>query len=201
MVLRLGNLHLLMAHQNSLGTRMEGTGFEEHSLTADLISPKSLERALSGKDYNRATALHLIWFEVIYGLLIESFFIELSDLDKILLNRMRYEELMNDFESNLSYIIQKFNCHVSKLVKNSATAALWISYLKEVQIEIIIEFTTSSDRLQWERHLEAIFEALGSFFAFDQFNYARSGSEMYADMVNLQYTHPLVILFSLLLLI
>ena len=179
-----------MAHQRSIGTRMDSSGFEEHSLTANLISPKSLERSLSGKDFNRATKLHLVWYEVVYGMLIESYYVQLSESEQIAINKIRHLNSVNTTDNAIALIVADFNSYVDGLFDQSPTASLWISYLKEIEIEIILEFTTSTDRLQWVDQQNAIFDALPAFFAYDQFNYARSGCEMYADMLNLESTHP-----------
>ena len=67
----LGGFHLLMMPLGIVGVRH--AGFREIIIPSNLINEGSVNRALSGKNYNRAIYMHKIFYEALSRLLLERF--------------------------------------------------------------------------------------------------------------------------------
>ena len=71
--LAISAFHLIMGYLNMIGKKMEGSGFADILLEANLISSGSILGVLSGKNYSRAVRCHKVLFESLHRLLISKF--------------------------------------------------------------------------------------------------------------------------------
>ena len=207
LILRLGELHTLFSYYAVIGKRFAGSGIEELSDAAGLISAKSMERVLLGKDYNRAVELHSVWYEVLHGLLFDQFYQSLIEEDKIILLKLRTSFLLPcQIESqSVSDELYDFQCQQVKVVVASfkefkrhileegtdSTAKLWLSYMDMIETAFKFEHSIGTCP-SWSIYLESFAEILDWMFVYDHQNYARSGSVYLHEMNNLETSHKYI---------
>ena len=72
-IVLIGTFHLSMGYMNMIGKKMDGSGFTDILLEANMISSGSLQGVLSGKNYNRAVRCHKVLLESLHRLLMSEF--------------------------------------------------------------------------------------------------------------------------------
>ena len=65
--------HLTMGYYDMVGKKMDGSGFTDILLEANLMSSGSMTGVLSGKNFNRTTKCHKVMFEALHRLLFLEF--------------------------------------------------------------------------------------------------------------------------------
>ena len=70
LVIMMGRFHSLMMLLGIIGHRFGDTGLAELSVESDVVAGGSIEKVLSGKNYNRVIRMHKILYEALMKLLI-----------------------------------------------------------------------------------------------------------------------------------
>ena len=146
--------HLLMMRLGIVGVRYGDAGFREIVIQSNLINEGSVDRALFGKNYNRAIYTHKIFYEVLMRLLLERFSSTSQE------GRSLFEGLEPGFEqlklclcvekmdsvltsSEFCSFLKQFEAFIS-YVKSNGTELVrfWLSYLEI--IELVLNFIYST---------------------------------------------------------
>ena len=75
----MGGFHLLMMLLGIIGHRFGDAGLEELGVESDVVAGGSIEKVLSGKNYNRAIRMHKILYQAFMRLLMNAFESSLSE--------------------------------------------------------------------------------------------------------------------------
>ena len=72
-IVLIGTFHLTMAYYKMIGKKMEGCGFADVLMEANLISSGSLLGVMTGNNFSHATHCHKVMFGSLHRLLIQAF--------------------------------------------------------------------------------------------------------------------------------
>ena len=105
LVIMIRGFHLLLMLLGVMGSRFGDAGLRELAVQSDVVAEGSVDKALSGKQYNRAVRLHKCVYEALMRLLLKEFqssVPSLPDLNleqlKLELNQEWFERVMNSRE-------------------------------------------------------------------------------------------------------
>ena len=65
LLIMLGGFHLLMTLLGIIGTRFGEAGLKELAVQSEVVAEGSIDKVLTGKNYNRAVRLHKIIYEAV----------------------------------------------------------------------------------------------------------------------------------------
>ena len=85
-------------------------------------------------------------------------------------------------------LIKEHESDLSDISISGPTAVFWFSFLK--MMNIFFAFIRSVKIGNWELHLDAAYQMLPWFFAYDRPNYSRFLTFYWAEMKKLPETHP-----------
>ena len=191
LTLRLGGLHTSMIFLKVLGQYIQDSGLPTISIESGILSPRTLERVLAGKDYNKSLRVHKVTLQAMWQLLLPQLlvyvegkdnelkqglercvrsntddnFLELLDL----LSSPRYRELMSSFTA------------VKK--ERNPNFEYWWQYMDMVRILLL--FIRAQREGIWNQHLNAFHKMLPFSHRYDPTNYARWGAVCLAQMKQL----------------
>ena len=78
-VVMLGIFHLLMMYLGIIGKRFKDAGLRDVLIQSEIVTEGSIERALTGKMYNRAVRCYKLMHEALTRLLIDKFHSEMEE--------------------------------------------------------------------------------------------------------------------------
>lgn len=201
-VLRLGGLHVEMSFSGCIGHIMAGSGIED---VLELVYAKNtVPHILSGKAVARAIRGHLLVDAALNALLVsDAFDLPLhvenmpdqlnADLESA---KELYERLIDNpdirdevYSSEvLARIGNKLTEKKESLLNGSRTAALWLEYMK--MVDILRLFIKAERTGNWLLHLQATYEMLPYFAAAGHNLYTKSAYIYCQQMQDLENTHP-----------
>ena len=194
LVIMMGGFHLLLMLLGVMGSRFGDAGLRELAVQSDVVAEGSVDKALNGKQYNRAVRLHKCVYEALMRLLLkelQSSVPSLPDLNleqlKLELNQEEFERVMNSRE--FREFGEQFQVYVQGIKeKGSNLGKFWLSYLElcELMLNLIYASRTGS----WELYLSCIEEVIPWAFAYDRQNYARYLIPFLDDMRHLSVRMP-----------
>ena len=82
LVIMMGGFHLLLMPLGIIGNRVGDAGLIELAVESDVVAGGSIEKVLTGKNYNRAVRMHKIFYEALMRLLINAFESSVSEDQK-----------------------------------------------------------------------------------------------------------------------
>lgn len=190
----MGGFRLLLLLLGVIGIRFGEAGLRELAVQSNVVAEGSVDKALSGKQYNRAVQLHKCVYEALMRLLLKEFesgvqllpTLNLEGL-KLELNQEEFERVMNSHE--FCEFGEQFYVYVQEMKeKSSNLGKFWLSYLElcELMLNLIYASRTGS----WELYLCCIEEVIPWAFAYDSQNYARYLILFLNDMRGLSVTMP-----------
>lgn len=194
LVLMMGGFHLLLMLLGVIGSRFGDAGLRELAVQSDVLAEGSVDKALNGKQYNRAVRLHKCVYEALMRLLLKEFessgqslpVLNLEQL-KLELNQEEFERVMNS--SEFRQFADQFHAYLQRMKENgSSLGKFWLSYLElcELMLNLIYASRTGS----WELYLSCIEEVIPWAFAYDRQNYARYLIPFLDDMRHLSVRMP-----------
>lgn len=162
---------------------MKASGLSEIWIEGGLLGPNSAERAMAGKDYNRAIRGHKLTSQALWRIVMPQFLVFVQTKDTGL-----YEELICQREDtgNIMDLItvlrdDRFKELMAEYVASrpSPTFKFWWQYLE--MVEILLQFTRAQRDDIWSLYLFSFRCMLPFFMRYDHSNYARWGSVFLAD--------------------
>ena len=197
-ILMMGIFHLLMTYMNILNKRFADAGLFDTLLQSSIVAEGSINRALSGKQYNRGIRLYKLFYEALMRLL-------LSDIDQTadkqsvsMIGQVSSAETLNaDFLSTVEES-EQFQIYLNGFIeiKNRfrskenvhSLQRFWMSFLD--MMDTLLNTIYAVRRGNWDLLLESIRDIIPFFFAYDHINYARYTTVMLADMLSLPDKFP-----------
>ena len=118
-IIMIGTFHLAMGFYKMIGKKMEGSGFGDILLEANMVSSGSLQGVINGKNYSRETHCHKTLVESLHRLLMHEFMItcQKSEIVQSIVNLESYESIIKyPSTENLEKFLTENSVHV--LVKD-----------------------------------------------------------------------------------
>ena len=125
------------------------------AVESDVVAGGSIEKLLTGKNYNRAVRMHKIFYEALMRLLINAFESSVSEDQKVILDSKTaaVEELKLNLGQEKSTALlesngiqrwnEMFTCFVESMTNNgSDLSKFWLSYLELCELLLNLIFAT-----------------------------------------------------------
>ena len=201
LVLMLGGFHLLMMHLGILGCRYGDAGLREIAVQSEVIAEGSVDKALEGKNYNRAVRMHKVMYEALSRLLYENFEAWMAEKNPDVLSQSR--EVLEDLKLNTSQekfdavkkegvVKELYEFYLKYLVliekEGSDLQRFWLTYLQLCELLLNLIFATRVG--DWELYLSCVEEVIPWAFAYDRQKYARYLLPFLDDMRKLPAEKP-----------
>jgi len=134
LVIMMGGFHLLLMLLGVIGSRFGDAGLRELAFQSDVLAEGSVDKALNGKQYNRAVRLHKCVYEALMRLLLKEFESSVQSLPvlnleqlKLELNQEEFERVMNS--SEFRQFADQFHAYLQRMKENgSSLGKFWLSY-------------------------------------------------------------------------
>ena len=204
-ILMLGTFHTIMMYLGIIGKRFKDAGLRDILIQSEVIAEGSVDRALTGKMYNRSVRSYKLVYEALMQMLIEKMQFEMKDdleknntIDHVAAkisifsaspSQERYEDLLDDID------IQRYNSIFIDYRMNlehtgSELCKFWLTFLDMVNLLLNTLYATRTGH--WNLLLECLREIAMYAFAYDNYNYARYLPAFIGEMIALETTNPTV---------
>ena len=202
-VLRLGEMHTVMAALRAAGNTIEDSGLDEAWNEADIYGPTTTRQILEAKHMKRALEAHMTTVQALYDLYVEEFFIEYPQM------RGPCAISAEQIDKSCGQCIQQEICkeqqHMLATLKSNKVldAMAQFDQMKEARsplfkfvrrymrmVLLIYTFIRATREGLWELHLASLDKLCKYFFAHDKQKYARLVPLYLAEMTALQTTDP-----------
>ena len=194
LVIMMDGFHLLMMLLGVIGTRFGDACLRELAVQSEVVAEGSIDKVLSGKQYNRAVRLHKLTYEALMRLLLKEFesSVELStplDLEQLKLDPNQEEFARVLHSDNFREWENQFTAFVQGIQKSGTDLArFWLTYLDLCELLLNLIYATRTGK--WDLYLVCIEEVINWAFAYDRQNYARYLIPFLNDMRSLSTTMP-----------
>ena len=203
-IVMIGMIHLVCGYYKMLGKKMEGSGFDDVLLEANLISSGSLQGVLLGKNYSRATRCHKVLTEALHRLL----FSEFSQTEE---GSLLFSDLLKHKDDYLfDYLNDLSKDSMKVLVEDNAVCAIvesylkfcetvrrgdlgknpqfWLSYMDHVSLVLLLMRAVKLNDFELYAHCLNLMTDI--FFSFGGQNYAQYLTFFSQFVSNLDFSHP-----------
>jgi hypothetical protein len=157
-------------------------------IQSGVIAEGSVDKALSGKMYNRGVRLYKLAYEAITRKVLDGI-VSTKEEDDWLRSNLN---IVSDFDTWEHEILQnKYSDYLDAREKMKAGEPLqkfWMSFLE--MVELLLNTIYVNRAGNWELLLECIRNILPYTFAYDNINYARYLTAMLGDMLQLPEDFP-----------
>ena len=201
-LLRPGELHIMMAQLRTIGAFIENSGLDMYWVESDLYGPSTVKQILGGNHEKRGEAAHTVTLQALFSLYQEAFFVRHPALRTIIkksANRLsdackkgdkqditaKQEELAQTITSTV--LASKME-HFDADHEDSPLFKFTRRYMAMVmEMMTFIRAVRTGD---WDLHLEALQLFVKYVFAHDMLNYARMIPVYLAEMEMVKETDP-----------
>ena len=202
-VVMLGIFHLRMMYLGIIGKRFKDAGLRDVLVQSQIVAEGSIERALTGKIYNRAVRCYKLMYEALMILLIDKFHSEMEGNEEKMcaqneallkinelrqsLNQEKFEEIRDSDElRKYKNMLMDFRIKIES--NGGDLCKFWLSFLDMVNVLLFTLYATRSGN--WDLLLECVREITIYAFAYDNYNYARYLPAFLGEIIALETTHP-----------
>ena len=202
MILRPGELHIVMAELRAIGSFMDGSGLDLCWIEAELYGAATVKQIIEGRHVKRGITAHLTTVQALFTLYVEAFFKDKGELhhkcaekaDKLNKacrdnNVEKIQRAHEDMKHTVDSLgILDTMSEFDEAIANRPLARAICQYMTMVlEMLTYIRAVRSGD---WMLHLDATETFVKYFFAHDKLNYARLLSVYLADMKALAKSDP-----------
>ena len=188
---RLGGLHTSMNFLKVLGQHIQDSGLPTIWIESGILGPRTVERALAGKDYNKGTRVHKITLQAMWQLILPQVLAFIAEKDNELKQNLERSVQSNSKEEYLKLLDLLSSTRYQALLSSFITTKkdknpnfeYWWNYMEMVRILLL--FIRAQREELWQLHLCAFHKMLPFFHRYDHTNYARWGAVYLAEMKQL----------------
>ncbi|CAH3018507.1 unnamed protein product [Porites evermanni] len=188
---RLGGLHTSMNFLKVLGQHIQDSGLPSIWIESGILGPRTVERALAGKDYNKGTRVHKITLQAMWQLILPQVLAFIAEKDNELKQNLERSVQSNSKEEYLKLLDLLSSTRYQALLSSFITTKkdknpnfeYWWNYMEMVRILLL--FIRAQREGLWQLHLYAFHKMLPFFHRYDHTNYARWGAVYLAEMKQL----------------
>ena len=198
-VLRIGELHTVMAALRTLGTAIEGSGLDDCWIESDIYGPATVRQILECGHMKRSLYAHIITLQALFDLYKEEFFSQCPDLEN------HYQKVMEPFISmdltsadNVrelmsqmqSFLVRELNPRLELFHAETQKPMFKVMVMYMNMVMLLLNFIRATRDALWDLHLATLEGFARFFFAFDRLKYARMVPVYISDMKSIQSTDP-----------
>ena len=202
-ILRPGELHIVMAQLKTIGAYIENSGIDMAWIEADLYGPSTVSQILEGNHVKRSESAHLVTLQSLFTLYLEAFLTQEAGHCKERLTQLagqleeacssgekrkireKHKEIVEAVESmDIMERMAKFD----RRHTNNPMFKVFRQYMCMV-LEMMM-FTRAVRTANWNLHLQSLEIFTQYFFVHDRMNYARMIPLYLAEMKSLKTTDP-----------
>ena len=170
-VLMMGMFHMLMMFIDILSKRFSVAGLRDVLIQSGVVAEGSVDKALSGKMYNRGIWLYKLAYEAITRKVFDVI-VSTKEEDDWVQSNLKGINFATFWEHEISQTMyNKFLDAREKLKVGEPLQKFWMSFLE--MIELLLNTIYAIRAGNWELLLECIWNILPYTFAYDNINYAR----------------------------
>ena len=147
-IIMLGMFHMIMMYLGIIGERFKDAGMKDVLIQSEVISGGSIDRAFSGKMYNRGVRYNKLFYEALYRLLVEKFEENVNNIDdQVIIDNMYdnltplredlLEENLNELKDKLqTRQFHKLSSDFKDDVRQNGShlEQFWLSYIDMVDV-------------------------------------------------------------------
>lgn len=199
-VLRPGELHVVMAQLRCIGAYIENSGLDLCWTEANLYGPATVKQILEGKHVKRGLQAHMVTLEALFNLYQDEFFQEFPHILPIITAASEHLdqscnngtfEVTPEAHKNLEETI-KSHCVLNLITQfdskmtSKPVSCVMLQYMQMVMNMML--FIRSVRTGNWKLHLATLATFSKYFFAHDKLNYAQMIPLYLAEMQSLEDT-------------
>ena len=174
-----------------LGQHIQDSGLPTIWIESGILGPRTVERALAGKDYNKGTRVHKITLQAMWQLILPQVLAFIAEKDNDLKQNLERSVQSNSKEEYLKLLDLLSSTRYQALLSSFITTKkdknpnfeYWWNYMEMVRILLL--FIRAQREGLWQLHLYAFHKMLPFFHRYDHTNYARWGAVYLAEMKQL----------------
>jgi len=202
LILRPGELHIVMAQLRAIGAFIENSGLDLCWLESDLYGPATVKQIIGGDHVKRGETAHLITVQALFEIYQEDFFKQHPDLYAIVEQASKeldaackdcskkclkttHNKLVHTISS--TQILEKMKIFDAE--HTEIPLFMFVRHYMRMVLEMM-SFIRAVRTGDWELHLEALELFTKYFFAHDMLNYARMIPVYLAEMQVLPDSDP-----------
>ena len=178
-VLRLGEMHTVMAALRAAGNAIKDSGLDEAWSEADIFGPTRTRQILEAKHMKRALEAHMTTAQALYDLYVEEFFLDhpylkgpcveaAQQLDQSCVQHLQQEMLKE--QQNMLTILdsQRALKMMGEFDKKGSQSSLFKFVQTYMRVVLLIyTFIHATHDCLWELHLSSLGALCKCFFAYD----------------------------------
>ncbi|MES9880361.1 MAG: hypothetical protein ABW185_05705, partial [Sedimenticola sp.] len=202
-VLRIGELHTVLCMLRTIGSFIEGSGFEDAWDEADIFGPLTTRQILEGRHLRRSVSAHLTSLQALFDLRMESFVEsdpDMSGVKDTLASEISYvcseardadlkvglvEKVASIFNS--SDLPAQLESFVASRMKHPMFA--WTKTYMEMVL-VLLQYIRATRESNWHLHLQSLERFCPYFFAMNRLKYAQCVPEYIAKMYAIRESNP-----------
>lgn len=192
-ILRAGELHIVMSQLRTIGEFIENSGLDLAWTEADLYGSATVKQILEGKHVRRGIEAHLVTVEVLFSLFQDTFFQHYPEVvDKL---ASAAEQLTAAWSNETCDVVAAHDNMVTMLESLQVMEKMTefkhhkdrkpLSQVMNQYMEMVmnmLQFIRSVRTGNWDMHLLSMKTFVKYYFAHDKLNYARMIPVYLADM-------------------
>ena len=202
LILRPGELHIVMAQLRTIGAFIEDSGLDMCWIEADIYGPATVKQILDGNHVKRGEVAHVVTLQALFALYQKAFFQSsqedlksIADLSQEVAEACTLASNVELKEANTKLLEAVENQDLlKKMAEFDATRdqhplfKVTREYMRMVME--MLQFIRAVRTGDWKLHLQALQVFTKYFFAHDRLNYARMMPLYLAEMDSLSTTDP-----------
>ena len=174
-----------------LGQHIQDSGLPTIWIESGILGPRTVERALAGKDYNKGTRVHKITLQAMWQLILPQVLAFIVEKDNELKQNLERSVQSNSKEDYLTLLDLLSSTRYQALLSSFITTKkdknpnfeYWWNYIEMVRILLL--FIRAQREGLWQLYRYAFHKMLPFFHSYDHTNYARWGAVYLAEMKQL----------------
>ena len=202
LILRPGELHILITVLRAIGCYVEDSGLDTCWLEADIYGPATIKQILEGNHVKRGEAAHLVTLQALFALYQKAFFQSsqkdyeaIADLVVQVVDACSTETNEDLVEANMALMRAVDDLDVARKMAEFDKKHEKIPLFKVMRqymhmVTEMLQFTRAVRTGDWGLHLQALHSLTKYFFAHDRLNYSRMIPIYLAEMENCQELTP-----------
>ena len=202
-VLRLGEMHTVMAALRAAGNAVEDSGLDEAWSEADIYDPTTTRQILEAKHMKRTLEAHITTVQALFDLYVDEFFQEHPHLRSPCTQsaqqvaqscHLHNRDEMTSAQNNMLAVLESNEVleAMAKFDERKEAKSPLFKFVRRYMrmIMLIYTFIRATRDGQFELHLSSLDEMCIYFFAHDKQKYARLAPRYLAEMKALKMTDP-----------
>ncbi|MES9882594.1 MAG: hypothetical protein ABW185_17125, partial [Sedimenticola sp.] len=202
-ILRIGELHTVFCMLRTIGSFIEGSGFDDSWIEAGIYGSSTTRQILEGKHMKRGISAHITSLQALFDLYVGSFVNtepDMSDVQEKVASDIKGEYNAASYEEMKHGVAEK----VGTIMKASGLPAklenfsqekmhqpmfAWTKMYMEM-ILVLLQYIRASREGNWLLHLQSLEKFCPYFFSMNRLKYAQCAPEYIAKMYALQTSKP-----------